>query len=383
MNALLAALLTACLAQAPDAGAPVAPGPSTAEPAPVPPLVHPATPSVKPAPNWTDRVKLSGLAYLRYSFELTPDRANFNELNFDRIYLTSEFQLVEHALVLATLEAGDIRLNGTANFMVAPKYVYVEGKDLGYAGSFIRAGLVQTGWTPYIDNLWGYRVQGASFTDRWGYMTSSDLGIVAGGPLPPKYGSWQLNFQNGEGWKSRELGKRKEGQARVTVKPLTSLGGVAGGFFVSGFASLGGYDDVKAGVHTKRRYIGQVGFQNPRLTIVANYTRAEDASEKIASRFVVSPAGGTATANGFDAFAVLNLGLFAERAADAELFVRGDMLDPDTAVEDDGVQMFIAGGAYRVNKYVRVLGDWERVVYGPANALPNESRLKLHCEAKF
>ena len=376
MSPILSCLLAAALSQAPapDAGVLEAATPP-AQPAPA--VV------ARPAPGWTDRVKLSGIAFLRYSVELAPTAASFNEFNFDRIYLSSEFQISDHALVNATLEAGDIRSSGTGNFMVAPKLVYLEGKDLAYAGTYLRAGLVQTGWVPYIDGLWGYRVQSASFTDRWGYMTSSDLGLTAGGPLPAKYGAWQVDLLNGEGWKVRELGKRKEGQARLVVKPLAALGGIPAGFFVAGFGAIGGYDDVKLSVHTKRRAVGQVGFQNERLTVAFNYTLAQDASEKFASKYAVVAPGDTAKMTGMDAFAALNLGLLAAAAADAELFARADLLDPDLQVADDNVQMLVVGASYRLNRYLRLLADWERVVYGPANGLANESRLKVHAEARF
>jgi hypothetical protein len=389
MNPILIALVAASLTQAPaadgglEAASVVAPVPAPAA-APAPVAEVPAAP--KPASAWYDRVKLSGVTFLRYSVELTPSGglpANFNEFNFDRIYLTSEFQISDHLLANATIEAGDIRSSGTGNFMIAPKLVYLEAKDLGYAGTYLRAGLVQTGWVPYADGLWGYRVVSPSFMDRWGYLTSTDLGLTAGGPLPAKYGSWQLNLINGEGWKVRELGKRKEGQVRLVVKPLASLGGIPAGFFVGGFGDIGGYDDVKLTVHTKRRVIGQVGFQNERLTVAFNYTLAQDASEKYASKYAVMPAGDTANMTGLDAVAVLNLGLFAAAASDAELFARAEQLDPDVQVADNDVQMLQVGGSYRVNKYLRLVGDWERVVYGPANNLPNESRLKVHAEAKF
>src|SRR5688572_18442067 len=78
-----------------DAGTPDEP--STAPPPALPEGV--AAPAVKPAPpaeeRWYDRVKLSGRAFVRYSVELPSGAPGFNEFAVDRLYLTSEFKVLD------------------------------------------------------------------------------------------------------------------------------------------------------------------------------------------------------------------------------------------------------------------------------------------------
>jgi hypothetical protein len=337
-----------------------------------------------------EKVKLSGRAFLRYSYDFT-SRASFNEFAIDRLYLIADYQMTERVKTQVLLEAGDIRTNGTDNFQVAPKYAFVQLNDLGYAGTYVAAGLVRTSWISPEEETWGHRVQGPVFLERSGYGSSGDLGLGFGGPIFGKYGQWQGNFVDGETWKKKEIGKRKEAQLRVTVKPLAALAGPAPGVFITGFAAWGEYDD-SPGSKLKRRYIAQAGIKRDKYLAAAQYLWTVDPTEKYAARYVVGPPGTLATGGGYCFYGWLDLGLFAPAANGVQVIGRVDRWVPDTEIErtpplteelDTGVTTVIAGAAYLFNDKLKVVLDYETVHYGADTFVRLEERLKLHLDARF
>jgi hypothetical protein len=227
----LALAAVPALAQTPDTAAqpPAAASPPAGE-----------TPKKEAATSWTDKVKLSARAYLRYSYELGEAARNNNQFNIDRLYVQSEYLATGKVRFQITLDGGATRNSaGNQVLFVETKSAFLEVKDLLGPGLYLRAGLLPIAWISYEEDLWGYRLQGPLTMDRWGYIPSADLGLVVGGPLPSKYGSFQVNVSNGEGFRFTELGKRKELQARLTLNPLASMGGILARVFVTGYGSYG------------------------------------------------------------------------------------------------------------------------------------------------
>jgi hypothetical protein len=349
-------------------------------------------PSAAPSPvpeaakieHWYDRIKLSGKTFLRYSWDFSSSR-NFNEFAIDRIYLQSEYQISDRFRVQVTLEAGDIRTSGTENFQVAPKFAFLEWKEADWAGFYVRAGMVHTAWIPYEEDVWGLRVQGPIFLDRGGYGSASDLGIAIGGQLPSKFGSYQVALVNGETWKKKEIGKGKDVMGRLTVKPLAFMGGVAGDLFLSGFFDYARVDNSPSSVEIKTRYVGQLGIATHDCVLAVDYLATFDPADPLnAKKYLVGPLGGVARGSGFSIFGVLGFRLFTEGwLGDLQVFARFDLLDPDVSVDDNNVQTLIAGVAYRVNKYITGLVDYEQVNYGLATRIADERRMKVQIEARF
>jgi hypothetical protein len=408
--ATLVALTSApALAQTPDTtstpSAPAAQSPSAGAPAsgtsPLGPPEPPAsptgadTPTAAPPPaeapkpsSWTDRVRLSSQAFLRYSYELGEEARGANQFQLDRLHLQAEFLATDRVRFQVTLDAGDTRNSaGNQVFFAQTKNAFVEVKDLIAKGLYLRAGIVPLAWIPYEDEVWGYRVQGPTTLDRWGYLTSADFGLAFGGPLPSKYGSFQVNVNNGEGFKFIEPGKRKELQSRLTLKPLAARGGVPAGLFITGYGSYGRYDDAHLPARERTRVIGQVGLQSTPLTLAASYVVARDANAKVGNRYTVSTEN-LVRGEGLYAFAVLNVGALIPAAERVDLFGRYDSLDPDTEAENNNVHLFFAGLAYKWTPAIKSLVNYEGVSYGadvggPGTNRPDERRIKLQTEFRL
>jgi hypothetical protein len=387
--AFLALASVSALAQPPDpSSVPPAPAaqPPAETPAPAPPPAE--APKKEAASSWTERVKLGAKAYLRYSYELGEERRNANEFNIDRLYLQAEFFATDKVRFQITLDAGDTR-NATGNqvFFAETKNAYIEVKDLIGRGVYLRGGIIPLAWIPYEEDLWGYRVQGSLPVDRWGYITSADLGLAVGGTLPSKYGSFYVNVSNGEGFKAIEINKRKELQARLSINPLASMGGLAAGLFVTGYGSYGEYDDPGLPARVKSRVIAQAGLQSVPVTLAVAYVSARDANAKVKGRYTVSTED-IVTGQGIYGFGVLNVGALAHEAEGVDLFARYDHLTPDKDVENTNVDLLIAGVGYRWNKNIKSLVDYETVGYGgdvggPDTSKPAEKRVKVQTEFRF
>lgn len=366
------------------------PSPSNTESATTTTTTKPVeTPKKKEESSWFDKVKLSGRAYLRYSYELAPGAQNFNEFALDRLYLQSEYFATDKVRFQATLDAADTR-NSTGNnvFLAETKYAFAEVKDVLAPGVWFRGGIIPLAFVPYEEDLWGYRVQGLVALDRWGYQTSSDLGVAVGGNLPAKHGSFQVNVNNMEGYKAKEIGKRKELQARLTVNPLASLGGWAAGLFVTGYGSYGEYDDTGLHPRTRSRVLGQVGIQTAQLTLAGDYFVVRDTNAKAKARFSSVGTDSVVSGQGVSIFGALNMGLFAHPADSVELVWRYDHIDPDKDVDANSLNLYIAGAAYKWTKTIKTLADYEAVTYAANFTSPGvgkapERRLKLQTEFRF
>lgn len=410
--ALVSLVSSAALAQqTPDTPAPAnTPAPGTVTPAPqqaqdtasptgAPQPAPERTESIKdttttrptePKPaSWTERVKLSGRSYLRYSYELNEVGKNANQFAMDRLYLQGEYLLTDTIRFQVTLDAADTR-NATGNnvFFAETKYAFAEVKNLLGAGTWFRAGIIPLAWVPYEEDLWGYRVQGTIAEDRFGYITSADLGLALGGALPSKYGSWQVNVNNGEGYKTAEIAKRKEVQARLTINPLASVGGLAAGIFVTGYGSYGAYDDADiSGSRVKSRVIGQVGIQTQPLLLAAEYIVNRDANARVKGRFTVG-SGDLVRGSGVSVFGVLNVGSFVPAIGGLDLLARYDLIDPDVKLDNNDVKLLIAGVGYRFSPAIKGLINYESQSYGADvggvdTHKPTESRIKLQTEIRF
>lgn len=376
-------------AKLPAPSTPAAPGVAASPP-----------PEQQKLPEWTQRLTVDGRAFIRASYELDGANEGFNEVDIDRIYLGFTWALSQKLKARLVLEGGDLRdsdykLSGTSlvrndgnYFDLTTKTFHLEVKDPLHQGSFLRFGQTELPWVSFEDGLWGHRVQGTTFADRSGYLTSTDLGVAVGGTIPKGYGSWQANLANGEGWKKNEMGNHKDVHARVTVNPLAASKGRGKNFFFSAFASAGTYDDVAGDADDRERMIAQVGYKEPgKWTLVAEHLWATDPADKLKGRHpsLAARPGELSNAAGWSAFSTINLSTFGsgEGLDDWELIVRMDHLDPDDEIDRNSLSRYILGISRRWNKHVATLLALERVDHGSGAMVEDESRATFHVELKY
>ncbi|MEJ2678126.1 MAG: porin, partial [Gemmatimonadota bacterium] len=124
-------------------------------------------------------VGVSGLVYAQYDYQLADTANHANAFDVKRAYLTFTRGFTDK--VSARVTADIYRdANGSLNYRL--KYAYVAWSPSGGPIS-LRFGQIHTPLLDWEEGLWGYRVQGTMPLERYGYVTSSDLGIGA-------IGSW-------------------------------------------------------------------------------------------------------------------------------------------------------------------------------------------------
>jgi uncharacterized small protein (DUF1192 family) len=343
----------------------------------------PQEPTGAKLPEWLGRTTFSGTSYFRYSRELQAGMKDANGFEFDRIYFIVRSQLTDRVSLRFTMEGGEKR-DGAGYFDIATKHLFIEVSKFGFDGSRLAAGLADLPWVPYEEGVWGYRFQGKVFADREGYLTSTDLGLGWKIDFPGKLGDFHFSAVNGEGWTKPEAGKYKDAHLRFTLTPIRS--GWAKNIFFGAFGSLGNYDGVPAGEPSERqRVILQGGYRGRRVRLMTSFLWANDPASRMVARHpsLASRSGQLAHASGLSTFAVINFGLFSDRASKWEFIARHDRLDPDRDISNNEHQRWIFGGSYRWNKYVQTLFDYERVLVDSGSLRPFERRLMLQNEVRF
>jgi hypothetical protein len=127
-------------------------------------------PKKEAAPSWTDKVKLSARAYLRYSYELGEAARNNNQFNLDRLYVQSEYLATDKVRFQITLDGGVTRNTaGNQVFLAETKAAFIEVKDVLAPGLYLRAGLLQLAWATACRARYPWIVGATPPRRTWGW----------------------------------------------------------------------------------------------------------------------------------------------------------------------------------------------------------------------
>ncbi len=312
------------------------------------------------------QVNIGGVVYSQYAWQLADAANDDNAFDVTRAYLnvTGTFDHGITTRVTPDLYRAD---NGSLDFRL--KYAYFTWSP-EHSPVTLKFGQTQTPFVDWQEGLWGYRMQGPVAVDKFGYLTSSDIGIGLDGAWSGQKVNLQLMASNGEGYHAAEADKHKDVAARVSVRLLPSDdGGSRGGLRITGLAHLG----TRTGGGARNRYIGELSWKSSLLTLAGEVAHAVNGSGDAA----VADVGG----NLFSAFGVLNV-------PDSKLAVLGrvDVNNPNTDVADDRQVHFLAGVSYRLGQNVTLLADWDRMHYQgavPASAAARLSTLLFQTQFTF
>jgi hypothetical protein len=166
-------------------------------------------------------------------------------------------------------------LAGNQTFRIKYGYGQVNFDDFAPKGSWLRLGLQQTPWIDYIESIYRYRFQGATFTDVEGLLISSDYGLSTRFAFPENYGDVHVGVYNGDGYQSQndQLGvnNEKSVQIRASFRPLPGVA-VWKGLRITGF-----YDSDHYFADAKReRVLGDITFEHPYVHAGFEYIAAKD-----------------------------------------------------------------------------------------------------------
>ena len=193
---------------------------------------QPTPPGASAATADTPSVKVGGLIFADFAYQQTPtaidpagNTINPSSFNVTRAYINVSGN-VSH--IVSFRVTPDITrfsqpgnsLDGSLTYRLKYAYAQFNLDDWLPKGSWVKLGMQQTPFLDSIEGLYRYRFQGTTFTEREGYLASSDLGVTFRTTLPNNYGDVHVGFYNGEGYAKPEVNNEKAFMARVGFRPL-------------------------------------------------------------------------------------------------------------------------------------------------------------------
>jgi hypothetical protein len=216
------------------------------------------------------KVKPSGVIFFHYGYDLTEGADGANEFALDRVYVRADADIAKRWAARVTLDADHIKdteistgeIVSIDRYRVFVKHAYIEARELGLPGVKVRAGMIETAWSPYYDNLWGNRYLAEAFAKNAGLVETADLGVGLWGKHEKGLVEWNVSLVNGEGFKKLEDDKGKQVMGRVTVDPLAKTDKMH-----LPIAVYGHYNRDAAADTDTVTTLGGAGFEIPRLLV--------------------------------------------------------------------------------------------------------------------
>ncbi len=151
-------------------------------------------------------------------------------------------------------------LSGSQLFRLKYAYAQLNLDEWLTKGSYVRLGMQQTPYIDYAEGIYRYRFQGPIFSDREGFLTSSDAGVSMRYVLPSEYGDVHGGIYNGEGYNKAEVNDQKALQLRASLRPLPKSAlwkGLRATMFYDG--------DHYISNGLRERLLGQLTYEHPRF----------------------------------------------------------------------------------------------------------------------
>jgi hypothetical protein len=212
--------------------------------------------------------RFSGQIFANYSWNTTGTEATerFNSFALKRWYFTVNSSLSEQVGFRGTT---DVKPSDTG-YTVIVKYAYIDWAVQPWLG--LRAGVQQTGWQNYVNNVWGYRGVAKTMAQYQGHLSMADLGATLTADLPNGVGQAALGVLNGQGYRSVEANRFKDVTARLRLTPFTDGMHALAPLQVGGHYYEGHYTDGQ----TRQRWGGIVAYRGGRYTVAVNYEQRKD-----------------------------------------------------------------------------------------------------------
>lgn len=332
-------------------------------------------------PDDTPSVRIGGVLFTDFTYTKSPQATdtdgntyNPSQFNVGRTYINITGNL-NHIVSFRftpdiSRESGaGSSLNGSLEYRVKYAFGQVNLDDWMPRGSWVRFGIQQTPWVDFQEGVYRYRFQGTVFSEREGYLSSSDAGVSFHYNMPSNYGEIHAGFYNGENYNRAEVNNQKAFQVRASVRPFAKGSVVARGLRVHGFYDADNY--VKSG-ERRRADVGAT-FEHPRLNAGIEYLDTKDQTS--ATRALV---GG----HGFSLWAT-------PRAKNGwEALLRYDHMTPDTSLSSQTRTRTIVGAAYWFPRQGSVasalLLDYDGQTFDNfATAQPKQQRIAVHALLNF
>ncbi len=304
-------------------------------------------------PDDTPSIKVGVTIYMDYTYQSEPNAldsdgntVNPSAFNVSRSYINITGNLnhivafritpdVTRESGLVTLGAGSSVSNDSLVFRIKYAFAQFNLDDWMTTGSWVRFGIHQTPLLDYEENIYRYRFQGTTFTEREGFYNSADGGASFHYNFPSNFGDLHVGVYNGEGYAKTDPNDKKAVEVRGTVRPFARAAPILRGLRVTGFYFGDNY--VKDAERT--RAVGQVTFESKNVNAGFDAIKAHDET---------SIRTADVEASGWSFWATPKL--IFESTASLEALLRYDHLQPSTAVPADRTRAIIGIAYWFINK---------------------------------
>lgn len=335
-----------------------------------------------PAPDDTPSIKVGATLFADYTFTSSPDitdsdsnRVNASAFNVGRSYINitgNISHLVAFRLTpdIARETGTGSSLNGSLAFRVKYAFAQTNLDQWITPGTWARFGIQQTPWVDFEEGIYRYRFQGTVFSEREGYLSSSDAGVSFRYNAPSNYGEVHVGIYNGENYNHAELNDQKAIEIRGSVRPFAKSASTAWqGLRAHVFLVSDHY--VKDG--DRRRALVSVTYEHRNATAGAEYLSTADQTSARLDQV---------DGHGY------SLWVTPRWRNGWELFLRHDHMIPNTAHDDQARNRNIAGVAYwfphQGNVSSALLLDYDGQTFKNfAPAQPRQQRMAVHALVNF
>ena len=280
------------------------------------------------------QVTVGGVVYGQFLYQLKDSlgAGHQNQFSIQRAYVN----------VIGRF-AGGVQTRVTADILPAPSAVSPTQTVVRLKYAFEEA-------------LWDYRMQGSMALDRNGYATAADFGAGIDGKWKDDQVNGQFTVVNGEGYSGGTGDNRKDVQARVSVRLLTTDDNSrVGGLRLTGYAGIG----KRTGGGDRNRFLGMLSYRSKLFTLAGEFASTKD----------TVPAAANTTGRVISGFGVYHL-----PKSGVALLARVDVVDPNTSISNDRLTRVIGGISYQVSPNLRVLADVNNLSYETTAANDADTR---------
>jgi len=300
-------------------------------------------------PDDTPSIKVGVTLYADYTYQDSPqikdadgNTVNPSAFNVTRSYINVTGN-INHIVAfritpdivredgLITLVPPDVISNDSLIFRIKYAFMQFNLDDWMTKGSWARFGIQQTPFIDYTENIYRYRFQGTTFTEREGFYNSSDAGASFHYNFPSNYGDVHVGVYNGEGYTKIDPNDKKAIEIRGTVRPFAANKPILRGLRVTGFY----FGDNYIRDSERTRGVFQTTFESTYVNAGFDYIDAHDQPNFIARD--VHSHGPSFWVNPKKPF---------DNGSSVELLFRYDHLNPDLIVDSESRPRTIVGLAY-------------------------------------
>ncbi len=133
--------------------------------------------------------------------------------NIPSLFLNLNVPLQRDNVLVLNIEGSEQKSTSADRFDLGMRSAYLDLVSPFKGMHALRVGLVPQVWQEAQYEDMNYRFLGKTawaITEKWKYLSHSDLGLSYMSEMPQSLGEWALSFTNGEGAESGEIGSHKE-----------------------------------------------------------------------------------------------------------------------------------------------------------------------------